>query len=127
MERYLLDTSIILDILSGTTEGQKATRLIEDTGAEVFTSVICYCEVLNKINLEKRGRAKVFLSKLFVFGLSLADGELALKIQDDCRSSGNYVPTLDCLVAATAINNRAAILTLDKDFGRIEKAKKILF
>ncbi|HIH20012.1 TPA: PIN domain nuclease [Candidatus Micrarchaeota archaeon] len=127
MEKYLLDSSIILEILQGTVEGQKATKFLETDKNDLCTSVICYCEVLNKINLEKYEKASALLSKLLVFGVSLADASTAKEIQYTCRKTGKYVPTLDCIVAATAINNNAVILTLDKDFERIEKARKILF
>ncbi len=125
MDRYILDSSIILDILAGNQEGQKAVKAL--AGGELATSVICYCEVLNKINLERYQKAEEFLSKLLVFGLSVGDGEIAKNLQLECRKSGGHVPTIDCLIAATAVSTNSVIAASDKDFERIQKIRKILF
>ncbi|MBI5636126.1 PIN domain-containing protein [Candidatus Micrarchaeota archaeon] len=122
MDRFLADSSIILDILEGNSSGQKAVELLK-TG-EACTSIICFCEVLNKTNSVKREKARVFLSKLFLFALSVADGETAVEMQDSCRATGGFVPTIDCLIAATALNNGAILLSSDNDFERIQQVKK---
>ncbi len=125
MTRFLLDSSTINDILSGNARGAKAARRIE--GGELATSVICYCEVLNNINLDKQPRAEAFISKLLVFGLSVADGKIALDLQDSCRAAGRQVPAIDCLIAATAIANSAIVVSSDLDFARIEGVEKLVF
>jgi len=124
MERYLLDSSIILDVLAGNASGVKAAHILR--GGESATSVICYCEVLNKIDLLRQEKAENFLSKLLVFGVTLADGKAAKKLQDECRKSGGQVPTTDCLIAATAMNNGAVMVASDKDFERIKGLEKKL-
>ncbi len=125
MTRFLLDTSIILAILDGTAKGQVAKQLIQNS--ELITSIVCYCEVLNKASLNKIVVAERFLSNLSIFPLTLADGELAKEFQYSCRKSGKFVSTLDCLIAATASNNNATVITTDSDFGRIDGVKKEIF
>ena len=125
MKRFLLDSSIINDILSGNARGQKAATRIE--GGELATSVICYCEVLNNINLDKQPKAETFISKLLVFGLSVGDGKIARDLQDSCRAAGKQVPTIDCLIAATALANHATVVSSDSDFARIDGVEKLVF
>ena len=124
MERFLLDSSVILDILAGNADGQKAVGFLKN--GEASTSVICCCEVLNTVNLEKYAKAEAFLSKLLVFGLSVSDGETARGLQKNCRKTGRHVPTIDCLIAATAINNDATVISSDSDFERLDGARKLL-
>ncbi len=124
MERFLLDSSTILNILAGNANGQKAVGILKNN--EACTSIICCCEVLNKINLEKYAKAEAFLSKLLSFSLTHSDGETAKGIQKNCRKNGKHVPTIDCLIAATAINNDAIMISSDSDFQRIDEARKRL-
>lgn len=125
MERFMLDASIIIDLLAQSPNSKAARKLLE-TG-EACTSVICYCEVLNKISLEHAATAEHYLSKLLVFQVTIEDGKTAKEIQYACRKKGKQVPTLDCLIAASAINTNAAVVTSDNDFERIEGVQKYLF
>lgn len=125
MERFLLDSSIILDILVGNRQGVEAAKVVSK--GEACTSVVSYCEVLNKADLDKLANAELFLSKLLVFGVTLADGKTAKQLELECRKNGRQVPTLDCIIAATAANNGAIVVASDKDFERIEGVSKILF
>lgn len=124
MDLYLLDSSVILDILDGNEHGREAARILGP--AEACTSVICRCEVLNKVNLQKITKAKELLSKIPVFGLTTGDGETAEQLQYSCRKTGVHTQTLDCLIAATAVNNYATVLTSDADFERIQQVEKIV-
>lgn len=122
MERYLLDSSIILDMLEGNARGRRARERVEN--AEATTSIICYCEVLNKGTLAGFERAHSLLDKLPVFETTLADGHLAVEMQLACRRAGTHVRTADCLIAATAMNRGAVVLASDGDFLRIDGARK---
>ncbi len=124
METFLLDSSTILNVLFGSPAGQKASKLVSSGLAA--TSIICYCEVLNKSNVQRRKTAEDFLSTLVIFPVSFADGKTAVEIQDECRKEGGFVPSTDCLIAATATNHSATVLTSDKDFERIRQVKKII-
>lgn len=124
MARYLLDSTIILEILSGSAKGKKAVEMVG--GNELTTSVICFCEVLNKADKERRAKVKAFLSRVMVFSVSLEDGDVASAIAESCRNAGEYVPTLDCLIAASARNNDAVVITTDSDFARMDGIGKIL-
>ncbi len=122
MEKYLLDTSSILNILDGNKKGEAAIELIQN--GELITSILCYCEALNKLDLNKLNKAEEFLSKLGLFNLTLADGFLAKEIQHTCRKNGGQVSTIDALIAATAHNNKSILITSDSDFDRIDEVKK---
>ncbi|MBI2444903.1 type II toxin-antitoxin system VapC family toxin [Candidatus Micrarchaeota archaeon] len=125
MTQYLLDASAILHIVGGTPQGARIRDLVRN--GESATSIICYCEVLNKADLDKLAKAEAFMSNLLVFPFDVSDGSTAKKIQLDCRRNGGYVPTLDCMVAATAIQYDCELVTSDSDFERIGGLKKHLF
>ncbi len=118
MTRFLLDSSAILNVMDGGSKGQDIAALIR--GGELCTSVICFCEVLNKCNLDKRVKAEAALIKLLVFSAGLEEGEIAVGFQDSCRKRGVFVPSTDCIIAATAKSNRAILVSTDSDFSRIE-------
>ncbi len=125
MTRFLLDSSAILNMLANTSSSSDIRNFISN--GELVTSVICYCEVLNEINLHKIKIAEEFLNQLLIFQVTLADAHLAKEIEYACRKSGGQVPTMDCLIAATASNNNATVITTDSDFSRIDGVKKEVF
>ena len=125
MEKLFLDSSIIISILEGDSNGIKAAKML--VGSEAMTNIICYCEVLNKANQAKLSKAEELLSKILVMPIAIADGYIAKQIQIRGRKDGHHLKTLDALIAATAINSNAVFLTLDKDFERIQGLKKQIF
>ncbi len=124
MDRFLFDTSAILEILSGSGEGKRAAAIVRS--GEVATSVIAYCEVVNKADVDKLAKAEAFLKKLLVFYLGQAELETARDIELACRKKGRQVPTLDALIAATAMNTGSTLVSADRDFERIEGLKRII-
>ncbi len=125
MSRYLLDASFILDVLKGGSSAFDMVQFIRD--GEHLTSVLCYCEVLNVSSEKKQATAKEFLSNLTVLPLTLKEGGIAEKLQYDCRRQGRHVKTMDCLIAATAINHDASVVATDSDFTRIQGLKSHVF
>ena len=123
MERFLLDSSAIIEILSGTAEGKRAATAVRS--GEVATSAIAYCEVLNKANLDKLQIAEAFLNRLLVLYPGQAELKTCCGIQQACNRKGRHVPTIDALIAATAINAGCTLVSFDGDFGRIEGLKKL--
>ncbi len=124
MERYLLDTSAILDVLEGNAQGRRVREIVGNS--ESVTSVICYCEVLNKSNEVKIAKAESFLSQLMIFGAARGEGEIARDFQYACRKSGKTIRSMDALIAATAFTNNAILLSSDSDFERIDGIRKII-
>lgn len=125
MTRFLLDSSLILEILHGTPRGSRAARVLN--GGELTTSVVCRCEVLNTVKLEYAAAARNFLSGLLTFPVTIADGESAESFQEKCNRAGKHVSTLDCVIAAAAANNDAILATVDSDFSRIAGLELKLF
>ncbi|MFA5247175.1 MAG: PIN domain-containing protein [Candidatus Micrarchaeia archaeon] len=124
MVQYFLDSSVILDILAGNQRSVKAVKLVSN--AELVTNVICYCEVLNTADMNRRIKAESLLARFMVFPVSLAECDTACRMQDSCRKRGEYVRTSDCLIAASAKNIGAILVTSDSDFERIEGLEKIV-
>ncbi len=125
MERYFMDTSAILGILAGGRDGLDIYHFVKKQ--KIYTSILCYCEVLNKAEGKRQEHAKELLSSFILLPLTLTDGFLAEKLQYACRKTGKHVSTSDCLIAATALNHDAEVVTMDSDFKRIEGLKSYVF
>jgi predicted nucleic acid-binding protein len=124
LEQYFADSSVILNILAGNQKGVHAAAILSK--GSLCTNVICYCEVLNTSDRNRRASAEALLSKFMLFPVTLADCDAACQMQDSCRKRGEQVRTSDCLIAASAKNAGAILVTSDSDFERIESLEKII-
>jgi predicted nucleic acid-binding protein len=90
---------------------------------------IPYFEFLLGIKLRKPKRSKEILNFLDKFNLLTITKNTAgiladLKIKYD--DEGKSLPLADLLIASQAIENHLTLITLDKDFEKIEELQKIV-
>lgn len=114
---YLLDTSILIELLRSKPEAQDfLDKQNEDT---ILTSSICEAEVYEGIYRE---RAENFLQKKLTFQRLLGkfppvvpfdslQAETAGKIRADLAIKGSLIGDLDILIAAAAISQNATLVT----------------
>jgi predicted nucleic acid-binding protein len=117
----LVDTSVWVHFLRGTDHPSRfALRsLIETRDGEVTTTDPAVLELLAGARSERE--AEELRTHLLSFKHApvsgLIDFEHAAAVQRACRSAGETVRSLlDCLIAAIAIRNDAALLQADADF-----------
>ncbi len=123
---YLLDTSVLIELLRNRPEARSFVE--EHINDGIVTSTVCEAEVYEGIYREKAENIllknsifKKLLEKFsttFVFGSAAA--EIAGKIRATLAVKGSPVGDIDVLIAATAIANEAILVTKNaKHFQKI--------
>ncbi len=110
-DKYLLDTNIILYILSG---DETIAQYLN--GKILFASVISEIELLGYKNLavQEEKQIKAFLSDFRVIHIDEAIKEEAILLR---KKYALKLP--DCIIAATAISLDLTFITADKQFKQI--------
>jgi hypothetical protein len=116
----LVDTSVWIDFLSSRpgSAGQELRRLIEEGVAVAVTGVVV-TEILQGLKRDVK-RIENYLS---LFDLVEASGfetyQNAAALFRSARSQGVSLTTTDVLIATIAVENGAAVFSLDRDFVRM--------
>ncbi len=129
----LVDTSVWVDFLRGVNSRERRTlhRLIEDEEDIAITGIIL-TEILQGIKEDKDFQTlKDYLLEFPLYSPKAPETYLrAAGIYRDCRKRGKTVrKTVDCIIAAIAMENGLALLHKDSDFDHIEACtglKKVL-
>jgi tRNA(fMet)-specific endonuclease VapC len=114
-DRLVLDTNAVVSLLNGT--GAIAACIA--AASWIGISVITRLEFLafSELSSGDRELFERFCQRVDTIGLSKDDGELietAVRLRRDC---GLKLP--DAVIAATAIVQRADLVTADEDFGKV--------
>ena len=118
-----IDTSVLIDFLRGTTPGAERLAELEADQVPFFIPLACYQEVLQGAHNEQEWNLlaeyldtqRLLVPKDF---LSL-HREAARIFFDSRRRGGTVRSTVDCLIAAQALQAKATLLHNDDDFERI--------
>ena len=109
----VLDTNVLIDLLEATPRGQEAKQLLEsmDASTVIGYSLITRFELLATPEVAHHQRAHTLLEALKPIGLSqpIIDRAAELFVSRYSRQR-RKIP--DALIAATAIESGAALLTL---------------
>ncbi len=120
----LVDTGVWIDFLGGkkTKEGEIVVSLLEREETLAFTGTILQ-ELMQGCPGQKDADAieKHFLPFIEIFP-QRGTYKLAAKIYRDCRNRGFTIrSSVDCLIAACAIEQNCFVHHRDRDFSVIEK------
>ncbi|MFY9270577.1 MAG: PIN domain nuclease [Candidatus Manganitrophaceae bacterium] len=123
----LVDTSVWIDFFRGTGSHRVLHRLIEEEESLCLTG-IHLTEILQGI---KENRVHEQIQRhLLTFPIFLTSGvETYLHASDifrTCRRRGKTIrKTVDCIIAAIAIENNLVLLHNDRDFDHIAKCTRL--
>lgn len=122
--RVLVDTSVWSLALrrGGPAEDPAVVRLQEflDSGEDLFLSSLILQEILQAFRSE--AMASRVASHLEPFPLLPAVAEISLaaaSLYKLCKEKGLGASTIDCHIAASAIENGCQLLTTDRDFAQM--------
>jgi predicted nucleic acid-binding protein len=118
----LVDTSVWIDFFSSSPgrAGIQLRRLIED--AEPFaTTGIVVTEVLQGLKRDVQQIERYLSMWEMLEPSGFGTYSSAANIFRQARSRGVSLTTVDALIAAIALEHRATLFTLDKDFSRIAR------
>jgi predicted nucleic acid-binding protein len=118
----LVDTSVWIDFFSSSPAraGSELRRLINEVEPFALTGVVV-TEVLQGLTRDVN-RIERFLSMWDLLEPSgFSTYREAAAISRLARSKGISLTTIDTLIAAIALEHRASLFTLDKDFSRVAR------
>ena len=116
----LVDTSVWIDFLNsrrGPT-GDELERLIRSNAPAVLTGVVV-SEVLQGLKQDVDLVTRILTHWPLVEPEGLVTYEAAAAIYRMARGRGVTLSTIDALIAALALENDAALFSLDRDFERL--------
>lgn len=123
----LVDTSIWIDFFNNKIENQKVEildSLLKNKQKTLFITDIILTEILQGIREDSKYiiTKNTMLSLPFVHAKNYDTYIHAVDIYRECRKKGFTIrKTIDCLIAAIAIENNLALLHNDRDFSNIAK------
>ena len=108
----ILDTDVLIEIFDrGSEKGNVALERIVESGESIGITAITLHEIL--YGLQKYAKPLQDVLQLPVLSYTKADANLSAKIELDAERKGSPIRRTDTMIAATAINNSAALYTLD--------------
>lgn len=123
MNRYFLDTSVIIHALRGR---PAVYRFLEHTDGEFSSSFVCFAELYEGVYRAKNRRTAALQISEFASGLSEIIGldmEIAKQfgqLRAQLHQHGLIIEDLDILIAATCLVHRLTLVTFNrKHFSRI--------
>lgn len=121
---YILDSSIIIEVLGGSELGRKALAATNE--GHVATTAICMVEVLDGTNGKAAIAAASFFDSLQILSLDTEAAIECIKIQKALKKDGNPISKTDLFIAGICKRHEATLITCDNDFKRINNLKMIL-
>ena len=114
--RYLLDTNVIIGFLGGSKWAADFFEEVLPKSVELMVSPITRMELLGfpRITGEEEDQVNELLSRLerAPIDTSVEDAAISLRRNGDLKLS-------DAIIAATALTQKAVLVTADEDFDRI--------
>jgi tRNA(fMet)-specific endonuclease VapC len=108
----ILDTDVLVEIFDRTsTKGEEILQRLLKTGEDITTTAINLHEILCSIQ-KFAGPVKETLL-LPVLDYTKKDAALSSKLEQEGERTGTTVGRVDAMMAAIAMNNGAALYTLD--------------
>ena len=120
-DRLVLDTNAVVSLLSGTSGVAKRVSAASWLGISVITRLEFLA--FSKLSEEDEELFERFCERVDTVGLTKNDTELLETAVRLRREIGLKLP--DAVIAATAIVERADLVTADEDFGKVEGLRTI--
>jgi len=110
MNRYLLDSNIIIDFLL---KRPKSIKILEDISLNnaPSTSPICIAEVQLGVKKGEEYKTNQFLDSLIIYDLTKEIADLSGKLIREYKEIGKTLNLIDALIAATCIINDLTLVT----------------
>lgn len=117
----VLDTSSVIDLLEGTSKGEKIKDLIMNDVVAISSITV------NELLVGKLKRnlqiTKNFISSCNILSFDKRIAFKSAEIENDLWSKGKMIGKLDIFIASTALAHELPLLTGDNDFKKISGLK----
>lgn len=122
MQKFLLDTSIVIDSLRR--KDKENSLLYEIVNNDLYISIVTHTELYSGKSIWENKEAKKELEKFFSIVTILPLIEEISKQAGKIKAYNHDRSILDCVIAATAISHKLKLATLNiKDFEKIKGLK----
>jgi predicted nucleic acid-binding protein len=126
----ILDTDIIVALLTGTPEAIAKIASIEEKGETISTTIVTVYELLKGAYLSRRceenlARVTDVISNMQILDLTFIACEEAAKIYIELKNKGSMVGEFDILIAAIARASNEELVTRDEYFEILVPASKL--
>jgi len=111
---YILDSSVVIEILRGNKEIRETTKRLTEGGEAVITSITRY-EVL--VGVKNDAQRKI-VELIPCVDIGCRAAAIAVDLQRELKGRGLPATLPDTLIAAKAKELNATVLTRDRDFER---------
>lgn len=115
MPKYLLDTSILIEILRNNPTVLAHMRATVSAGDDVQVNALSYYEarrgLLNTHRVDKLRKFDAFCRVFGIVYLDLAALDRASEIYSDLKKKGQLIEDADILIAAMTLVNNAVLVT----------------
>ena len=117
MANYLLDTTVLIDYLRGNWGAVELVNGLAHGGHNLAVCCVSVAELYTGLNPAERTKAVGLTSGLDYYDISLAAAKEAGSYRHDYSRRGMALSVADTLIAATAIDQGAILVTANaKDF-----------
>lgn len=117
MERVVLDSSAVIEMLRGTKKGEAILAMV--SGKEIELPSVAAFELLRGPP-SQRPRTKAFIDAVHDLPFDRAVAEEAALLEERLRHQGVPLGALDLLIAASAATRGTTLVTADADFKRVK-------
>jgi predicted nucleic acid-binding protein len=115
--KILLDTSVLIDVLRGRNQRREALAALVRAHESLVTTTLNVAELYVGMLPGEEASTEALLDGLQCFDLTGSIARLGGKLKNQWSQRGRTLSLADALIAATAIEERCALLTDDrKDF-----------
>ncbi len=111
MERFLLDTTVIIDFLRGKPQTVQEIRDLNEQGASMGCCPINIIEVLAGMRQKEESATLAFLESLEFYDLDAPSAQIAGDSLRHSRGKGITLTLADVAIAGVAIANDLTLLT----------------
>jgi tRNA(fMet)-specific endonuclease VapC len=122
MTTRILDSTLLIDLLSGDPHASKKVGELQESGDLLRTASPCVAEIVRGVrfaNPKQREAAEGLLSQLEVLPVDERAARRAGDISAETAHRGCAVGLVDCLIAGVALMEEATVVTRDTDFARV--------
>lgn len=119
---YVVDSSVLFDIVNGTFTPSAAIRDFELT----ISSITAHELLVGAKSAKDHFVAKHLLSNIRVLPFELDDAFHSSSIHKELQKKGKLINGADIMIAGTCRKHNATVVTRDKDFKKITHLKKIV-
>ena len=118
---FLLDSTTIIELLDGTPIGVKIQEQLQERS--IATTALSVHEILRTVNEQSRIQALNFFEQIPIYAFTRKSAEKSAPLENHLKTTGTMINKIDILIAAICQELNATLITLDRDFTRVQNLR----